>query len=51
MGRLMRRKLEPGPPMTLGNMRELGVHQPTGRGCELERLRAVQLARQALLSR
>jgi hypothetical protein len=25
MGRLMRRKLEPGPPMTLGNMHELRV--------------------------
>jgi hypothetical protein len=26
MGRLIKPKFEPGPPMTLGNMRELGVH-------------------------
>jgi hypothetical protein len=26
MGRLMNAKFEPGPPMTLGSMRELRVH-------------------------
>jgi hypothetical protein len=26
MGRLMKPKFVPGPPMTIGNMRELGVH-------------------------
>jgi hypothetical protein len=32
MGRLMNPKFEPAPPMTLGNMRERGVHSTRPKG-------------------